>query len=244
MHAAQTSQRFVGVTAALFFGSAAVTIAGCNAMSAMHDMPMCSGRTVPATMHDAAGFLVMWLAMMVAMMLPSLMPMLLRYRRAVDAATMAQLDTLTGVVGVGYFFVWTLFGVVAFVGETLLSDIQMRWAPTTGVFVLTAGVLQFSRWKSRHLACCRDVPMCCRALAADAASAWRHGLRLGMHCVHCCFGLTVMLLAIGMMDLCAMALVTLAMSVERLAPGGLHAARIIGGILVATGLFMIARATT
>jgi predicted metal-binding membrane protein len=67
-------------------------------------------------------------------------------------------------------------------------------------------------------------------------------MRLGAHCVHCCLGLTVMLLVIGVMELRAMALVTAAISVERFAPGGLRAARWIGAGLVATGLFLTARA--
>ena len=41
--------------------------------------------------------------------------------------------------------------------------------------------------------------------AADAGTAWRHGLRLGLHCSHCCAGLTAILLVIGVMDLRAMA---------------------------------------
>ena len=64
----------------------------------------------------------------------------------------------------------------------------------------------------------------------------------GMHCVNCCFGLTVMLLALGMMDLRAMALVTAAISIERLAPGGLRAARLVGVVLVAMGAFLVANA--
>ncbi len=177
---------------------------------------------------------MMWLTMMVAMMLPSLMPMLLRYRRSVCAITSAQLDMQTAFVGLGYFFVWAVFGVFAFVGEAILSEFAMRWPPATGLFVLIAGALQFSRWKARHLACCRDTPACCSGLAS---AAWRHGVRLGIHCVHCCFGLTVMLIALGMMDLRAMALVTAAISAERLAPDGLRVARFVGGVLIATGLF-------
>ena len=58
-----------------------------------------------------------------------------------------------------------------------------------GVVVLMAGALQFTAWKARHLACCREAPGRDRALWADAGTAWRHGLRLGLHCVHCCAGL-------------------------------------------------------
>jgi hypothetical protein len=44
------------------------------------------------------------------------------------------------------------------------------------------------------------------------------------------------------MDLRAMALVTAAITIERLVPAGEHVARAIGLIFVGTGLFLITRA--
>ena len=87
-----------------------------------------------------------------------------------------------------------------------------------GVVVLIAGALQFTAWKARHLACCREAPGRGRTLSADAGTAWRHGLRLGLHCSQCCAGLMAILLAIGVMGLRAMAVVAAAITVERLAP--------------------------
>ena len=111
-----------------------------------------------------------------------------------------------------------------------------------GVVVLIAGALQFTAWKARHLACCRMVPGHGRPLPADAGTAWRHGLRLGLHCSTCCAGLTTILLVIGVMDLRAMAVVAAAITVERLAPAGEHVARAVGAVIVVAGLFLIARA--
>jgi predicted metal-binding membrane protein len=79
-------------------------------------------------------------------------------------------------------------------------------------------------------------------LPADAGTAWRHGLRLGLHCSYCCANLTAILLVIGVMDLFAMAVVTAAITVERLAPQGERVARATGAIIVAAGLFLILRA--
>jgi predicted metal-binding membrane protein len=111
-----------------------------------------------------------------------------------------------------------------------------------GIVVLIAGLLQFTAWKARHLACCRQAPGHGRTLPADAGTAWRHGLRLGLHCVHCCAGLMAILLVLGVMDLRAMAVVGAAITVERLAPAGERVARAIGTIVVGTGLVLIARA--
>ena len=82
-----------------------------------------------------------------------------------------------------------------------------------------------------------------RTLAPDAGTAWRHGLRLGLHCSYCCAGLTAILLVIGVMDLRAMVVVTAAITMERLAPAGQPVARGIGAAVVGAGLFIITRAS-
>ncbi len=79
-------------------------------------------------------------------------------------------------------------------------------------------------------------------MPADAGTAWRHGLRLGLHCCYCCAGLMAILLVVGVMDLRAMAVVAAAITVERLAPAGERVARVTGVVAVGLGLFLIARA--
>jgi predicted metal-binding membrane protein len=185
----------------------------------------------------------------VAMMLPSLFPMLARYRRAVGRAGETRLDRLTALVGAGYFVVWTALGVATYPLGVALAEIAMR-QPTVaravpiaaGAVVLIAGVLQFTAWKGRHLACCRESPGCGRALPADAGAAWRHGLRLGLHCSLCCAGPMAILLVLGVMDLRAMAVVAAAIALERLAPHGERVARALGAVIVGAGLFLLARA--
>jgi predicted metal-binding membrane protein len=197
----------------------------------------------------AASFLCMWFVMMVAMMLPSLVPMLWRYRRAVGRTGETRLGWLTALVGVGYFFVWTVFGITAFALGVALAAVEMRQPAlavavpiAAGVVILIAGALQFSAWKAHHLACCREAPGPGRTLAADVGTAGRHGLRLGLHCSQCSAGLIAILLVIGVMDLRAMAVVAAAITVERLAPAGERVARATGVVIVGSGLFLIARA--
>jgi predicted metal-binding membrane protein len=74
-------------------------------------------------------------------------------------------------------------------------------------------------------------------------TAWRHGLRLGLHCSYCAAGLTAILLVLGVMELRAMAVVGAAITIERLAPAGERVARAIGAVVVGAGLLLIARAT-
>jgi predicted metal-binding membrane protein len=253
-----SQQAFLGVSALLFAASAALTTLWCASMPATGGMPMPGGWTMSMAWMRmpgqswpgaAASFLGMWIVMMVAMMLPSLVPMLQRYRLAVGRPGGARLGRLTALVGAGYFFVWTVLGLAAFPLGVALAAVEMqrpslaRAVPVAaGVVVLIAGVLQFTAWKTRRLACCREAPGRGRALPADARTAWRHGVRLGLYCGHCCANLTMILLVLGVMDLRAMAVVTAAITVERLAPAGERAARAIGAVAVGAGLFLLARA--
>lgn len=256
-----SQQVFFGTSAMLFVGSAALTLALCSSMSAMGAMPMPGGWTMSMTWMrmpgqtwaDAgASFLGMWLVMMVAMMLPSLVPMLSRYRRAVGSLNETRLAWLTAIVGTGYFLIWALFGMAVYSLGTLLAAIEMQQAVlahavpiAAGVIVMVAGAIQFTRWKARHLACCREDPRggCC-ALPADTSAAWRTGLRFGIHCSYSCMNLTTILLVIGLMDLRAMAVITAAITSERLVPGGERVARMIGAVVLGAGFFMIARAAS
>jgi predicted metal-binding membrane protein len=253
------SQRaFFGVSALLFAASAMVTIVWSASMSAMGEMPMPGGWTMSMAwmlmpgqtwLSAAASFLGMWVVMMVAMMLPSLVPILWRYRQAAGKSGEMRLGRLTALVGVGYFSVWTVFGMAAFPLGVALAAIEMQEPAlaeavpiAVGVVVLIAGLLQFTAWKARHLAFCREAPEHGCMPATDAGSAWRYGVRLGRHCSYCCVGLMAILLVIGVMDLRVMALVAAVITVERLASAGDRVARAVGAVAVGTGLFLIARA--
>jgi predicted metal-binding membrane protein len=118
----------------------------------------------------------------------------------------------------------------------------VQWLPVAGgAVLLVAGGVQLTPWKARQLTLCREDPGCGCAPLPEAASAWRHGLRLGVRCSLCCSSLMLALLAVGMMDLAAMAAVTLAISAERLAPAPLRIARVVGAAIVAAGVLTITR---
>jgi predicted metal-binding membrane protein len=75
-------------------------------------------------------------------------------------------------------------------------------------------------------------------VAPTGNAAWRHGLRIGLRCVSCCSGFTAVLLAVGVMDMLAMALVTLAISAERLIPDA-RVTRVVGVALLSSGAAML-----
>ena len=240
----------------VFAASATLTVERCGSMSVTRGMPMPGGWIMSMTwmrmpgqtlLSAGASFVGMWVVMMVAMMLPSLMPLLRGLRQAVSGTEM-RVNQLTAIVGAGYFFVWTLLGIVLFPLGVMLATIEMhhpalaRAIPaTTSAIIIIAGALQFTSWKAHHLAGCRKATGC-RRLQAHSGGALRHGLDLGLQCAYCCVGLTAILVAGGVMNLRLMIIVAGAITAERLAPNGQRVARIIGAVAIVAGVLLIARA--
>jgi predicted metal-binding membrane protein len=249
---------FLGTAALLFAASVAATIARHASMAAMGELPMPGGwmlSTLWTRMcgeswpRVAASFLGMWGVMMLAMMLPAVMRVLWRYRLRIDNAGGQAADRLTALVGTGYFLIWMAQGIAIFPLGAALAAVEMgepglaRAVPlAAGVIVMLAGLVQFTAWKAHHLACCREAPGQDRAWPANASTALRHGLRVGLHCAACSAGLTTTLLVLGVMDLLTMMMVTAAVTAERLLPAGERVAQAIGAVTCAAGLLLIARA--
>jgi predicted metal-binding membrane protein len=219
---------------------------------------------------SAAMFLLMWLTMMIAMMLPSAIPMLNTYRTVprVGGAPGTLVGSAPGtlLVACGYFAVWTLIGLVLYAlcvswaYATMRSSTLSHLVPTlTGTTLILAGLMQFSRWKMAALTRCRD-PLACAlspggadvssasggsALSPGSAgilpAAWHSGLQQGMSCAMCCSGPMLALLALGAMNLAAMAIVTLVISLEKLLPRPLPFVRLSGALAIIIGAAMLLR---
>lgn len=242
---------FFGILGMLSVICTTLTTDWCTSMSDSGEMPMPGGWTMSMAWMPMPGqtwvgatatFVLMWVVMMAAMMLPSLAPALWRCRQSIRGR-------LTTLVGLGYFFVWTLLGLAVFPVGAAMATIEMdqpalsRAVPlAAGCVVLVSGALQFTKWKEHHLTCCREMPARDYVPLAQPGAAWRLGLQLGLHCGLSCANLTAILLVIGVMDLRAMAAITAAVTAERLAPGGARVARGIGLVAIGSGLVLIARA--
>jgi predicted metal-binding membrane protein len=249
---------FIAVCALLFVASATITILWDASMAAMDGMPMPGDWTMSMTwmrmpgqswLDAAAAFLGMWGVMMLAMMLPSVAPTLWRLRAALVASGASRPGWLTALAGAGYFLVWTALGLVVYPLGVVLATAEMqqpslaRVVPVAaGVIVLLVGVLQFTARKARQLACCRGDMAHVARMPADALSALRHGASLALQCASCCGGLMVILLVTGVMDLGAMAAVTVAITLERAAPAGQRVAKVVGVAIVGIGALLVARA--
>lgn len=248
---------FFGVCAVLFGLGAAATVslhhALHGAMSSMAATPMPGGWTLSMAWAPmcgqtwagaAAAFIGMWVVMMVAMMLPSIAPALWRCRVAAEETGRATWLTL--VAAAAYFLLWAALGLAVFMLGAALVALAMQWPtlaramPTlAGLVVLAAGGLQFTAWKTRLLTGCRHSSPA--ASLQNTAAAWRHGVRLGLHCIQCCAGVTASLAAVGVMDLGAMAVATVAISAERLVPAGQRVARASGTLGIGAGAWLALR---
>ncbi|HVH34708.1 MAG TPA: DUF2182 domain-containing protein [Tahibacter sp.] len=242
---------FVAITALLFAAGVAATAQGCLVMAEMPAMAMPGGWRMDmawmrmpgqSALAANAAFAAMWIPMMLAMMLPAVAPPLWRYRVAVAAAGGRQGGWLCVVAGLAYFCAWGLIGLLihpfgcAVATVLMQSPALARNAPAAAAIVIVlAGLLQFSAWKRRRLACCRATEIPRPYRHADVMTAWRYGGRLGLHCLGGCAGFTAALLAVGVMDWRAMLLATVAITAERWLPDGEYVARVIGAVLIVVG---------
>ncbi len=239
---------FFCIAALAFAGSAILTVVWCGSMPAMEmrmpgdwSMSMTWMRMPGQTsLEAAASFVGMWTVMMLAMMLPSVTPALSRYRESAGPRRAA-------IVGAGYFAVWSAIGLAIFPVGVALTALEMRSPVVSrlvplaaGMVVVGAGGMQFTRWKARHLTCCRGDSF--RLSPTDAVSAWRCGLSLGVHCALACAGPTAILLVFGVMNLETMCAVAAAITCERVMPDGNRVARASGTLAIGAGLLLVARA--
>jgi predicted metal-binding membrane protein len=128
---------------------------------------------------------------------------------------------------------WAFAGVIAFFGLALFEQVLVLAGSNAGwlgaaIFV-TAGVYQPTSFKDVCLRHCRS-PMSLllhytsfRGPAIDLRVGFHHGL----YCVACCWGLMLILVAVGVMNIPAMAALTIVIFAEKLLRHGLLIARLI-----------------
>lgn len=180
---------------------------------------------------------LMTVATMVAMMLPSVAPILWRYHRHLRAMRASRAVRRTMLFAAGYASVWTAIGLalVALPASRLAS-----WV--VGAVVLSAGALQLSSWKSKQLHRCRDACVPVWEVPGNAGTTWREGGRLGIHCVLSCAAPIAVLVVVGLMEPRMMAVITAAITAERVAPAGARIARLTGALALLAGFVMCVRA--
>lgn len=192
-------------------------------------------------------FLGVWVTMMAAMMLPSAAPMVLTYATiARDRARRGREHVPTWIFVCGYFAVWGAFGLVAFAiaaAVRALDPAFLGWDEqgplVVGAAIVAAGVYELTPLKRLCLEHCRGpLHFVLGGWRDGYAGALRMGAAHGLYCVGCCWGLMLVLFAVGVMSIFWMAVVAAVIFAEKVLPAG---GRLKGAIalgLVALGLWI------
>jgi len=180
-------------------------------------------------------FLAMWVAMMAAMMFPSVAPVAILWTRSIRGRTHgAERAGRIAEFVAGYLLAWTGYGVLAFLA-LLATERFVEAAPQgakwlgVGIFTV-AGVYQLTPLKDACLRHCRS-PMTAILRYASfhrPARDLRVGLHHGLYCVGCCWGLMVVLVAVGVMNVAAMAALAAVIFLEKLWSRGPLLSRLVG----------------
>ena len=183
--------------------------------------------TSPTMGLPAPVFLVMWIIMMVAMMFPTMTPMVSTFHRIQAGKRVrgeAFVSTWTFVAG--STVVWAAAGMAAYLGAVAAEAIAARTglsaavaARIGGTFLIAAGLYQLTLLKDVCLSKCRSpIGFIMTSWRDGAWGALRMGLGHGASCLGCCWLLMVILFPLGIMNLGAMALVTLVVFAEKTLP--------------------------
>lgn len=191
-------------------------------------------------------FLGLWIVMMAAMMLPSAAPVAVLWARLISGASTgpSRAGRMSAFLA-GYLLAWAACGAVAYAALAgtgrlvMASPGSARWL---GLAILAgAGIYQLTPWKDFCLRRCRS-PI--GALMYYAGFKGRsRDVRVGMHhgatCAGCCWGLMIVLVAVGVMNIAVMAALAAVVFVEKLWRHGKLFGQVAGVALVVVGIAAI-----
>jgi predicted metal-binding membrane protein len=197
---------------------------------------------------DAPLFLALWVVMMVAVMFPTAAPMILTFATVHESRRQSGQSFVPTWLFVGaYLLVWSLTGLAAFVlaAAAQMLGQSVPWLAANasrlgGALLILAGLYQLSPLKNVCLSQCRS-PM------AFVMGSWRDGylgsirmgIEHGLYCLGCCWLLFLVLFPLGVMNVSAMAGITLLIFAEKSLPIGRRVAYVAALVLVAYGALVI-----
>jgi predicted metal-binding membrane protein len=195
-------------------------------------------------------YLGIWVTMMAAMMLPSVAPMALafarvsRHRAGLGRAEFVPTWTFLA----GYLLAWTGYGLVAYSVFRLITTLDigfLAWDESgpwvAGGAVAAAGLYQLTSLKEICLRHCRSpLHFVLHGWKEGRLGALQMGFVHGAYCVGCCWGLMVVLFALGVMSLTWMAMIAGIIFAEKLLPFGSRLTRVFALIFVTLGIWIAA----
>jgi predicted metal-binding membrane protein len=188
-----------------------------------------------------AVFVGLWLAMVVAMMFPTVGPTAVIWSRRAGMPAdgggrrAARIVTFLAV----YVLIWAVFGLLLYAAAAGLTTIahvsaqDSRWI-AVAVYAV-AGVYQFTPAKTSCRVRCTSTECESAYLTARGDRRAILGVSVGhaLACIGCCWAFMLVLTAVGLMNLLAMALLTVLIFVERrFIAFGAVISRLAGGLLL------------
>ncbi|EFH82193.1 DUF2182 domain-containing protein [Ktedonobacter racemifer] len=193
-------------------------------------------------------FLAIWVVMMVAMMFPATATMNLAFARVQRERPSSRRLSVSLWIFVGaYLLVWTLFGVFAYLGALAASGLagEIPWimlnaARISGGILVLAGLYQLTPLKRVCLAtCCTPLNFIHDRWHDGSTGAFRMGLEHGIYCLGSNWLLFVLLFPLGIMNIAAMAGLTVVIFAEKMVPRGERIAQGVGLALILSGMLVM-----
>lgn len=197
---------------------------------------------MPGTMGLGIGtFVAVWALMMAAMMLPSVAPFASLYTRTFTDNGGLRLIALA----LGYLLVWSLAAMpayaLAWLADRVVGSHPAGATALAAVIFAACGVYQLTPLKDLCLARCRS-PLgfvlkfgSYRGRSRDL----RVGLYHGAFCLACCWALMALLIAFGLMNLAAMAVLAAMVVVEKTGPWGRRFSQALGVVALVLAVMVV-----
>jgi predicted metal-binding membrane protein len=184
-------------------------------------------------------FTGMWALMMAAMMLPAVAPVASLYLRTISTRRPARWLLFVA----GYFLVWSALALPAYLilrgFDTIASDTVLRII--AAAVLAGAGVYQLTPLKAACLRHCRS-PLG-QLLQYGNVTGTGKELRVAAHhaayCIGCCWALTAIMLAFGVMNVWAMLILAAVLVGEKLLARGEALGRFAGIAFIAVAVALV-----
>ncbi len=174
---------------------------------------------------DFTASYTMWAVMMAAMMLPTALPMVKVFSRACQKKYRTD-QPYTLLFIFAYLLIWFLFSIILTLLQWQLHShlllTRMMESNNTGLTALifiTAGIYQFTEQKNACLHHCKSpLGFLLNFWQQGKYGAFKMGLIHGKKCLSCCWAQMLIMFAVGVMNIMAMALITLFILLEKTLP--------------------------
>ena len=226
-------RRQVPLTALLIFAALVCWIVAARRMEGMDMGPRTELGSLPF-------FLGTWVTMMAAMMLPAVLPVVLLVARASRAST--------GGFVASYLVVWSAYGLLAYAVYRLIRAASLDFLAwdeqgplIAGAAVAAAGLYELTPLKRACLRHCRSPLSLFARWRPGLRGALSTGVRHGAYCVGCCWGLMIVLFAVGVMSIPWMLVLAAVIFAQKVLPYGDRAERPLSVALVVLGIWVAAQ---